>query len=163
MAGKKHSLFDKTIIRQAILASFVKLNPRSMMRNPVLFVTEVGAFLTTVGIFFLPTGEPLGFGLQVAAWLWFTVLFANLAEAMAEGRGKAQADELRKMRTRTMANRLRKDGSLESVPAEQLRKEDVVIVSAGEIIPGDGEVIEGIASVDESAITGESAPVIREA
>jgi K+-transporting ATPase ATPase B chain len=163
MAAKKHSLFDQTIIRRAVLASFPKLHPRTLMKNPVLFVTEVGAFLTTVGLFFRPAGEPLGFSLQVAVWLWFTVLFANFAEAMAEGRGKAQADELRKMRTQTMANRLRKDGSLESVPAEQLRKEDVVIVSAGELIPGDGEVIEGIASVDESAITGESAPVIREA
>ncbi|MGE5700655.1 MAG: potassium-transporting ATPase subunit KdpB [Deltaproteobacteria bacterium] len=163
MAAKKHSLFDKEIIRRAVLASFPKLHPRTLMRNPVIFVTEVGAFLTTVGLFFRPAGEPLGFSLQVAAWLWFTVLFANFAEAMAEGRGKAQADELRKMRTQTMANRLGKDGSPESVPAEQLRKEDVVIVSAGELIPGDGEVIEGIASVDESAITGESAPVIREA
>jgi K+-transporting ATPase ATPase B chain len=163
MAAKKHSLFDKKIIRQAVIASFPKLHPRTLMKNPVMFVTEAGAFLTTVGLFFRPAGEPLGFGLQVAAWLWFTVLFANFAEAMAEGRGKAQADELRKMRTRTMANRLRKDGSQDLVPAEQLRKEDIVIVSAGEVIPGDGEVIEGIASVDESAITGESAPVIREA
>ena len=133
------------------------------MKNPVMFVTEVGAFLTTVSLFFRPASEPLGFGLQVAVWLWFTVLFANFAEAMAEGRGKAQADALRKTRTQTMANRLRKDGSPETVPAEQLRKEDVVIVIAGEIIPGDGTVIEGVASVDESAITGESAPVIREA
>ena len=133
------------------------------MKNPVMFVTEVGAFLTTVGLFFRPANEPMGFGLQMAVWLWFTVLFANFAEAMAEGRGKAQADALRKTRTQTMANRLRKDGSLETVPAEQLRKEDVVVVSAGEIIPGDGTVIEGVASVDESAITGESAPVIREA
>jgi len=99
----------------------------------------------------------------VAVWLWFTVLFANFAEAMAEGRGKAQADALRKTRTQTMANRLREDGALEKIPAESLRKEDIVIVSAGEIIPGDGTVIEGVASVDESAITGESAPVIREA
>ncbi len=163
MAAKKHSLFDREIILQAVIASFAKLNLRSMMKNPVMFVTEIGAFFTTVGLFFRPAGELVGFGLQVAIWLWFTVLFANLAEAMAEGRGKAQADELRKMRTLTMAIRLRKDGSLETVAAEQLRKEDVVIVSAGELIPGDGEIIEGIASVDESAITGESAPVIREA
>ena len=161
--ARQHSLFDKEILRQAVLASFRKLSPRSLMKNPVMFVTEVGAIVTTLGLFFRAAGEPLGFGLQVAVWLWFTVLFANVAEAMAEGRGKAQADTLRKMRTQTMANRLRKDGSVESVPAEKLRKEDVVIVSAGEIIPGDGEVIEGIASVDESAITGESAPVIREA
>jgi K+-transporting ATPase ATPase B chain len=163
MSAKKHSLFDREIIVQAVAASFRKLHPRRMMKNPVMFVTEVGAFLTTLGLVFRPAGEPLGFGLQVAIWLWFTVVFANLAEAMAEGRGKAQADELRKMRTQTMANRLRKDGSQEKAPAEQLRKEDVVVVSAGELIPGDGEVIEGIASVDESAITGESAPVIREA
>jgi K+-transporting ATPase ATPase B chain len=163
MAARRHSLFDKEIIRQAIVASFPKLGPRTLMRNPVMFVTEVGAFLTTLGLFFRPAGEPLLFGLQIALWLWFTVLFANFAEAMAEGRGKAQADALRRTRTQTTANRLRKDGSPEKVPAERLRKEDVVIVSAGELIPGDGEVIEGIASVDESAITGESAPVIREA
>jgi K+-transporting ATPase ATPase B chain len=163
MALKKHSLFDREILRQAAVASFRKLHPRRMVRNPVMFVTEVGAFLTTFALLFRPENEPLGFGLQVAIWLWFTVLFANFAEAMAEGRGKAQADALRRTRTQTMANRLREDGSLESVPAELLRKEDVVIVSAGEVIPGDGEVIEGVASVDESAITGESAPVIREA
>ena len=163
MAVRKHSLFEPEILRQAAAASFSKLHPRSLMRNPVMFVTEVGASLTTVSLFFRPANEPLGFGLQVAVWLWFTVLFANFAEAMAEGRGKAQADALRKTRTQTMANRFREDGSLETVPAEQLRKEDVVIVSAGEIIPGDGTVIEGVASVDESAITGESAPVIREA
>jgi len=163
MAVKTHSLFEPEILRQAAAASFSKLNPRSLMQNPVMFVTEVGAFLTTVSLVFRPANEPPGFGLQVAVWLWFTVLFANFAEAMAEGRGKAQADALRKTRTRTMANRLRMDGSTETVPAEQLRKEDVVIVIAGEIIPGDGTVIEGVASVDESAITGESAPVIREA
>src|SRR3989304_6814982 len=163
MAVKKHSLFDREIVQQAVIASFPKLHPRTLMKNPVLFATEVGAFITTVGLFFRPAGEPLGFSLQVAIWLWLTVLFANFAEAMAEGRGKAQADALRRTRTQTMANRLRKDGSQELVPAGQLRKEDVVAVSAGEPIPGDGEVIEGIASVDESAITGESAPVIREA
>ncbi|HEY5190520.1 MAG TPA: potassium-transporting ATPase subunit B, partial [Candidatus Deferrimicrobium sp.] len=163
MAIKTHSLFEPEILRQAAAASFSKLHPRSLMKNPVMFVVEVGAFLTTGSLFFRPANEPLGFGLQVAVWLWFTVLFANFAEAMAEGRGKAQADALRKTRTQTKANLLRKDGSLETVPAEQLRKEDVVIVSAGEIIPGDGTVVEGVASVDESAITGESAPVIREA
>ncbi|HZW36848.1 MAG TPA: potassium-transporting ATPase subunit KdpB, partial [Candidatus Deferrimicrobiaceae bacterium] len=163
MARKKHSLFDPAILRKAVIASLRKLHPRTMMKNPVMFVTEVGASLTTVGLLFRSADEPLGFGLQVSVWLWFTVLFANFAEAMAEGRGKAQADALRKTRTQTMANLLREDGVLEVVPAEELRKEDVVIVSAGEIIPGDGEVIEGVASVDESAITGESAPVIREA
>jgi len=163
MSRKSRSLFDPGILRQAFAASFRKLAPRSMMKNPVMFVTETGAFLVTIGLFFRPEGEPAGFGLQVSVWLWFTVLFANFAEAMAEGRGKAQADALRKTRTQSSANLFREDGSPENVPAERLRKDDVVIVSAGEIIPGDGEVIEGVASVDESAITGESAPVIREA
>src|SRR5512145_611081 len=115
MAARKHSVFDRNIVRQAGAASFRKLHPRWMMKNPVMFVTEAGALLTTVGLFFRPANEPLGFGLQVAVWLWFTVLFANFAEAMAEGRGKAQADTLRKTRSRTVANLLRKDGSLESV------------------------------------------------
>jgi K+-transporting ATPase ATPase B chain len=163
MASRKHSLFERTIITQAVYDAFKKLNPRSMLRNPVMFVTEVGAAITTAGIFFRPGNEPMAFVFQVALWLWFTVLFANFAEAMAEGRGKAQAKALRKTRTQTMANRFLHDGSLERVPAEQLRKGDIVLVSAAEIIPADGEVIEGIASVDESAITGESAPVIREA
>ena len=163
MAAKTLSLFDRHIIVQALGASFQKLNPATMMKNPVMFVTEVGALITTVGLFFSPPGESLGFGLQVAIWLWFTVLFANFAEAMAEGRGKAQADALRKTRTQTIANRTLASGATEQVPAEMLRKGDVVIVSAGEMIPADGEVIEGVATVDESAITGESAPVIREA
>jgi len=163
MAARKHSLFDRGIITQATFEAFKKLSPRSMLRNPVMFVTEVGAAITTLGIFLRSGNEPMGFVIQVALWLWFTVLFANFAEAMAEGRGKAQAKALRKTRTQTMANLLPSDGSLEKIPAEQLRKGDIVLVSAGEIIPADGEVIEGIASVDESAITGESAPVIREA
>lgn len=163
MAARKHSLFDRGIITQATFEAFKKLSPRSMLRNPVMFVTEVGAAITTLGIFLRSGNEPMGFVIQVALWLWFTVLFANFAEAMAEGRGKAQARALRKTRTQTMANLLPSDGSLEKIPAEQLRKGDIVLVSAGEIIPADGEVIEGIASVDESAITGESAPVIREA
>jgi K+-transporting ATPase ATPase B chain len=163
MASRKHSLFERTIITQAAFDAFMKLSPRSMLRNPVIFVTEVGAAITTAGIFFRPGNEPMAFVIQVALWLWFTVLFANFAEAMAEGRGKAQAKALRKTRTQTMANRFLHDGSLEKVPAEQLRKGDMVLVSAAEIIPADGEVVEGIASVDESAITGESAPVIREA
>jgi K+-transporting ATPase ATPase B chain len=163
MAARKRSLFDRAIITQAAFEAFKKLNPRSMLRNPVMFVTEVGAAITTLGIFLRSGNEPTGFVIQVALWLWFTVLFANFAEAMAEGRGKAQAKALRKTRTQTMANLLLSDGSLEKIPAEQLRKGDIVLVSGGEIIPADGEVIEGIASVDESAITGESAPVIREA
>jgi potassium-transporting ATPase ATP-binding subunit len=163
MAAARHPLFEPEILRHAASAAFSKLDPRSLLRNPVLFVTEAGAALTTVGLAFRPPGEPFGFGLQVAAWLWFTVLFANFAEAMAEGRGKAQADALRRTRTRTEANLVKGDGRIEPVPAERLRRDDVVVVSAGETIPGDGEVIEGVASVDESAITGESAPVIREA
>ena len=162
MATKIISLFDRHIIVQALGASFQKLNPATMMGNPVMFVTEVGALITSIALLFKAPGEPIGFGLQVAIWLWFTVLFANFAEAMAEGRGKAQADALRKTRTHTIANRTLASGATEQVPAEMLRKGDVVIVLAGEMIPADGEVIEGVASVDESAITGESAPVIRE-
>ena len=160
MAVKTHSLFDREIILQAVIDSFKKLNPLSLLKNPVIFVTEVGAALTTLGLFFRSGNEPFGFVLQLTLWLWFTVLFANFAEAMAEGRGKAQASALRKTRTKTMANHIRTDGSIERIPAEQLRKGDLVWVSAGEIIPGDGEIIEGVATVDESAITGESAPVI---
>ena len=162
MAAKQLSLFNRHIIAEALAASVKKLHPLTMMRNPVMFVTEVGALITTVSLFFGTPGESAGFGLQVAIWLWFTVLFANFAEAMAEGRGKAQADTLRKTRTHTIANRTLASGGQEQVSAEMLRKGDVIIVSAGELIPADGEVIEGVASVDESAITGESAPVIRE-
>jgi K+-transporting ATPase ATPase B chain len=163
VAARIHSLFDREIIRQAMVDSFKKLNPLSLLKNPVIFVTEVGAAITTLGLFLRSGDEPFGFVFQVALWLWFTVLFADFAEAMAEGRGKAQAKALRKTRTQTMANRLRADGPVERIPAQELRKGDLFIVSAGEIIPADGEIIEGIATVDESAITGESAPVIREA
>jgi K+-transporting ATPase ATPase B chain len=163
MATRKHSLLDRAILSQAALGAFKKLNPRSMLRNPVMLVTEVGAAITTANLFFRQANETGGFVIQVALWLWFTVLFANFAEAMAEGRGKAQASALRKTRTRTVAKRFLHGGSLEEVPAEKLCKGDMVLVSAGEIIPSDGEVVEGVASVDESAITGESAPVIREA
>ena len=163
MRARDRSLFDRVIIGRAASDAFKKLNPVSLLKNPVIFVTEVGALLTTAGLLMRSKDEPVGLALQVALWLWFTVLFANFAEAMAEGRGKAQADELRKTRTRTVARLLRADGSVEPVPAERLRKDDLVIVSAGEIIPADGEIIEGAATVDESAITGESAPVIREA
>jgi K+-transporting ATPase ATPase B chain len=163
VATRIHSLFDREIIRQAMVDSFRKLNPLSLLRNPVIFVTEVGAAITTLGLFLRYGDEPFGFVFQVALWLWFTVFFANFAEAMAEGRGKAQAKSLRKTRTQAMANRVKSDGSTERIPAQQLRKGDLFVVSAGEIIPADGEIIEGIATVDESAITGESAPVIREA
>jgi K+-transporting ATPase ATPase B chain len=159
-AHKAPSLFDWNIIRPAIVGSFKKLDPRLMVKNPVMFVTMVGAALTTIGIFTCPPAER-GFILQLAIWLWFTVLFANFAEAVAEGRGKAQADSLRKARRETTARRL-KNGKEEKVPATELQKGDTVVCEAGDIIPADGEVIEGIASVDEAAITGESAPVIRE-
>src|SRR6476659_7389837 len=165
---KKQAIWDARIVKRALVDSFIKLNPRTMMKNPVMFVVEVGSVLTTVyfiyGLFrpvFGVTNHK--FELQITLWLWFTVLFANFAEAMAEGRGKAQADNLRKTRSETTAKKLLPDGKTQVVPAPQLRKDDIVIVSAGEFIPGDGDVIKGVASVDESAITGESAPVIREA
>lgn len=163
MAAKKHSLFDPKIIAPAVIEALRKLDPRSMVKNPVMFVTEVGAAVTTMGLIIREGSEPFLFSLQVTLWLWFTVLFANFAEALAEGRGKAQANELRKTRTSTAANRLLADGSFEKIPAEELRLGHLVFVAAGEIIPADGEVVEGVATVDESAITGESAPVIREA
>jgi K+-transporting ATPase ATPase B chain len=161
---KAKPLADKKLLLRAVLDSFVKLHPRTMVKNPVMFVVEVGAVLTTIELVrdTLRHAGQFGFGLQITIWLWFTVLFANFAEAMAEGRGKAQADTLRKARADTQAHRLRPDGSVESVASSKLRTGDVVVVAAGEFIPGDGEVIEGVASVDESAITGESAPVIRE-
>ncbi len=162
---KKVSIRDSKIIRRAFFDAFRKLSPRTMMKNPVMFVVEVGSVITTILLIrdIAVGASGLGFALQITLWLWFTVLFANFAEAMAEGRGKAQADTLRKAKTETTANRLLPDGRTEIVAAPELRKGDVVFVSAGEFIPGDGEVIEGVASVDESAITGESAPVIREA
>jgi K+-transporting ATPase ATPase B chain len=160
MTQKSPSLFDWTIAGPAIGDSFRKLNPRLMLKNPVMFVTMVGAALTTVGIGYCPAVER-GFITQLAIWLWFTVLFANFAEAVAEGRGKAQAASLRKARKDTMARRLR-NGNEEKVPAPDLNKGDLVVCEAGDVIPADGDVVEGIASVDESAITGESAPVIRE-
>jgi K+-transporting ATPase ATPase B chain len=159
------SLFDPAIVRGAVIDSFRKLRPRVQARNPVMFVVLVGSVLTT--FLFLrdmgdSTAEENVFTGLVALFLWFTVLFANFAEAMAEGRGKAQADTLRKARSETMANRRLADGTLEPVPSSRLHVDDVVVVNAGEMIPSDGEIIAGIASVDESAITGESAPVIRE-
>src|SRR6202023_1414834 len=160
MKQKARSLFDWNIVRPAVGDSFKKLNPRLMVKNPVMFVTMVGAALTSVGIF---TAEPglRHFVTPLAIWLWFTVLFANFAEAMAEGRGKAQAASLRRARKDTMA-RVLHNGREQQVPAPMLQKGDVVVCESGDIIPADGDVIEGIASVDEAAITGESAPVIRE-
>jgi K+-transporting ATPase ATPase B chain len=159
--AKKKSLFDGAIVRRAAVDSLKKLNPMLMMKNPVMFVVEVGSVVTTVLLF--KRGGDFGFNLQITLWLWFTVLFANFAEAMAEGRGKAQADALRKAKSETTAYKLKADGSIEEVPSSHLRVGDKVRVAAMQMIPGDGEVIEGVASVDESAITGESAPVIREA
>src|SRR5216684_3425016 len=165
---KKQAIWNTQIVKRAVVDSFKKLNPRAMMKNPVMFVVEVGSVLTTFQLIRglvapVPGITHTGFELQITLWLWFTVLFANFAEAMAEGRGKAQADNLRKAKTETTANRLLPNGQLEKINAPLLRKDDVVLVVAGEFIPGDGEIIEGVASVDESAITGESAPVIREA
>jgi K+-transporting ATPase ATPase B chain len=160
MTHKAPSLFDWKIAGPAIGDAFKKLDPRLMVKNPVMFVTMVGAVLTTVGIF--TASADRGFIAQLAVWLWFTVLFANFAEAVAEGRGKAQAQTLRGTRVKTLAHRVSKNGQAEEVGANDLRKGDVVMVRAGEVIPADGDVIEGAATVDESAITGESAPVIRE-
>ena len=166
--SRKAAIWNTQIVKRAIVDSFKKLSPKKMMGNPVMFVVEVGSVLTTLqlirGLVSPIQGVTnIAFELQITLWLWFTVLFANFAEAMAEGRGKAQADNLRKAKTETIAHRVVSGDRTEDVSAPQLRKDDVVVVSAGEFIPGDGEIIAGVASVDESAITGESAPVIREA
>lgn len=161
---KARPLFESAILRRAVIDAFRKLDPRQQLKNPVMLVVAVGALMTTgllIRDLVARNTASFGFNLQIALWLWFTVLFANFAEAMAEGRGKAQADSLRKARTQMIARRLL-NGREERVPASQLKKGDLVVCEAGDVIPGDGEVVEGIASVDESAITGESAPVIRE-
>jgi K+-transporting ATPase ATPase B chain len=170
--SQQRPLFDRAIVRRAVKDSFLKLDPRQVAKNPVMFVVEIGSALTTCLIVRdALSGQTahLGFTIQVTLWLWFTVVFANFAEAMAEGRGKAQADTLRRAKTETVANRITGDATLaldrltiEQAAAPALRKGDVVLVRAGEVIPGDGDVIAGVASVDEAAITGESAPVIRE-
>jgi K+-transporting ATPase ATPase B chain len=162
---KSKAIWDMKIVRRAIIDSLVKLNPTHMMGNPVMFVVEVGSVVTSALLIRDVSHHQgsFGFNLQITLWLWFTVLFANFAEAMAEGRGKAQADALRKARAETVANRVTSEGKTEQVASSKLRSGDFVKVIAGEFIPGDGEITEGIASVDESAITGESAPVIREA
>jgi K+-transporting ATPase ATPase B chain len=162
--ARTRPLFDPEIVRRALKDSFLKLNPAIQFKNPVMFVVEVGAAVTTVLLLrdVLTKAPSIGFSLQIAIWLWFTVVFANFAEAMAEARGKAQADMLRKTKTDAVAKRLTAKGKMEIVPASLLRVGDVVVCEAGDMIPGDGEVIEGIATVDESVITGESAPVIRE-
>ena len=164
-ANRRHesSLLNAPIIQRAIVEAFLKLDPRTVAKNPVMLVEDVGSLVTSC-IFFrdlIAGADNLRFSAQVTGWLWFTVIFANFAEAMAEGRGKAQADALRRTKSDTMA-RLLKDNRESLVPAPSLKKGDSFVCEAGEIIPADGEIIEGIASVDESAITGESAPVIRE-
>jgi len=165
---KARPLFDAAIVKRAIIDSFKKLDPQHQIHNPVMFTVLIGSILTTGLLIQALVGggeAPPGFILQVSLWLWFTVLFANLAEAMAEGRGKAQAETLRKARRDIQAKKLasaRRDAPVTPVVSAELRKGDIVLVEASEYIPGDGEVVEGVASVDESAITGESAPVIRE-
>src|SRR5271170_6916906 len=162
--ARSRPLFDPDIVGRAVQASILKLNPVTLAKNPVMFVVEVGALLTTVFVVrdMVAGAAGLKFGIQIALWLWFTVLFANFAEGMAEARGKAQADSLRKTKTDALAKRITASGKIEQVTASALRAGDVVSCDAGELIPGDGEVIDGIATVDESVITGESAPVIRE-
>src|ERR1700742_3199792 len=162
--ARSNAIWEWRIVRRAVVDALLKLNPRKMMGNPVMFVVEAGSVITTVLLF--RGGAAFRFNLQITLWLWFTVLFANFAEAMAEGRGKAQADTLRKAKGETTAIRLKsasKDAEREQVSSSALRSGDIIFVEAGLYIPGDGEVIDGVASVDESAITGESAPVIREA
>jgi K+-transporting ATPase ATPase B chain len=162
MARREQTSSTNALILPAMRDALTKLAPRTELRNPVMFVVYVGAIWTTVSVVIgLVQGHASGFEAQIALWLWFTVLFANFAEAMAEGRGKAQADSLKRART-LVFGRLLRDGIETPVPAADLRRDDLVVCDAGDVIPADGEVIDGIASVDESAITGESAPVIRE-
>src|SRR6516164_6561796 len=160
------ALFDPKIVGPAIGQAFVKLDPRTLIKNPVMFVLEIVTALTTVILIrdLFTHGTNIGFEFQIILWLWFTVLFANFAEAIAEGRGKAQADALRRTRTETQAKLLSgKDGrQFKLIPSTALKVGDIVLVEAGDLIPSDGEIIEGVASVNEAAITGESAPVIRE-
>ena len=171
-AGAPGGIFNPRMLRSALPEAFRKLDPRQMIRNPVMFVVEVTATLVTliwildaVGATTPASGEVgrgFGFELQIAIWLWFTVLFATYAEALAEARGKAQAATLRKTRSKTTAHRRRADGSLEDVGSSELRSGDVIVIREGETVPGDGDVIEGIAYVNEAVITGESAPVLKE-
>lgn len=157
---------DRTVMKQAIVDSFRKCNPLTMMKNPVMFVVEIGAFLTLLMLFFPRFFQIEGqwsYTLGIFIILAVTVLFANFAEALAEGRGKAQAASLKKTKADTVARRILPDGSVEVVSSTELRKGDIVFVQNGDLVPGDGEIVEGLASIDESAITGESAPVIKEA
>ena len=163
--ARSRPLFDPQIVSSALRESFVKLNPMTLAKNPVMFVVEVGRRLDdghSRSRHRDRRRRNIGFGVQIALWLWFTVLFANFAEAMAEARGKAQADTLRKTKTEVIGKKIGNNGKPEPVPGSSLRAGDIVLCEAGDIIPGDGEVIEGVASIDESVITGESAPVIRE-
>lgn len=161
---KDSSIFKPEFMKEAIKGSFLKLSPASMLRSPVMFVVEIGSVITTlITIYNIIKGQPYSFDLQISLWLWFTVLFANFAEALAEGKGKAQAESLKKSRSETFANKILDNGEIQVIPALSLKKGDIVSVADNEIIPCDGEMVEGVALVDESAITGESAPVVREA
>lgn len=164
MTKEKRQGFDKALLLTACREAVHKLNPKVQVRNPVMFIVLIGSLATTLLVVLdaLHGGTEVGFGAQITVWLWFTVLFANFAEALAEGRGKAQADALRQARTQTIAKKLLSSGKVQKVEATQLKKGDLVLVEPGDVIPSDGEVVEGMASVDESAVTGESAPVIRE-
>lgn len=159
----KKSIWSQEIIRQAVKGSFIKLNPVTLLANPVMLIVEIGsAVVTLIAIRNIIAGRNFSFDLQISIWLWFTVLFANFAEALAEGKGKAQAETLKKTRSEAFANKVTDEGAIENVPALTLRKGDVVVVKDNELIPCDGEIIDGVSLVDESAITGESAPVVRE-
>ena len=164
MENKKPTFWKPELIRSSIKGSFLRLDPRTLWHNPVMFVVEIVSVITTIiSINNLINGGPFWFNIHISVWLWFTVLFANFAEALAEGRGKAQAETLRRAQSEASAKRLKSDGTSETIPALSLRKDDLVIVEDNDPVPGDGEIVEGVALVDESAVTGESAPVIREA
>lgn len=163
MEVKTSGIFQRKILIGAFKGSFTRLNPLKLLRNPVMLIVEIGAIITTIlTIYNIYIGETFLFNLQITIWLWFTVLFANFAEAIAESQGKARAESLKRTRTDAMANKIQSDGSIEEVSALTLEKDDLVLIKEGEIIPSDGDIIEGTALVDESAITGESAPVVRE-
>jgi K+-transporting ATPase ATPase B chain len=163
METKKSSIFQRKILMGALKGSFSRLNPLKLLRNPVMLIVEIGAIITTIlTVYNIFTGENFIFNIQITIWLWFTVLFANFAEAIAESQGKARAESLKRTRTDALANKIQEDGNIEEVSALTLGKNDLVLIKEGEIIPSDGDIVEGTALVDESAITGESAPVVRE-